>query len=166
MPDFKNVKQLHNYLQDAINDVLGTDMLKGVVQVAQIMGDLYVYKAYGSNITGEPNIYVRRKLDGGGLLDKENFIGTIISPGTLEVKNVAKPNAAFPGRHKVKDLAQLVEYGDGRGGRYSYKKGADTFGDFNQARPFMRATQKEFDLGNATRNFIVEKLEERGLTFD
>ena len=159
-----NLDALVGKLYATINDVLSDEVLTTAVKVAQILGEAYVYGAYGSNSTGKPNVYVRRGNDGGGLLDKESFVGMIPSSGMLEIRNVAKPNPDFPGRQKVKNLAQLVELGDGNGGRYSYKKGEDTFGDFHDPRPFMENTQKEMGVGNTLTNLMKAGLKKRGLT--
>lgn len=159
-----NLSALAQKINAQIDDVLSNEIMEATVKVAQVMGEAYVYGAYGSNKTGQPNMYVRRGDINGGLTDKESFVGMIPLPGTLEVRNVAKPNSNFPGRNKVSNLAQLVELGDGNGGRYSYKKGEDTFGDFHDPRPFMENTQKEMGVGNTLNNLMKAGLKRRGLT--
>ena len=159
-----NLDALVGKLYATIDNVLSNEIMDASVKVAQIMGEVYVYGAYGSNSTGQPNMYVRRGDANGGLTDKESFTQAIAPRGTLDIRNIAKPNPDFPGRQKVKNLAQLVELGDGNGGRYSYKKGEDTFGDFHDPRPFMETAQKEMGAGNTLANLMKAGLKKRGLT--
>lgn len=157
---------LREYLEGQIDKVLANEVMDLAIITAQLMGEAHVYAAYGTNETGQPKTYVRRgDTEGlGGLTDKDSFKRVLAAPLTLEIINIAKPNPKFPGRYKVNNLAQLVELGDGNGGKYSHPVANDSFGDFHGPRPFMAETQKELNKGNTLSKLMIDGLKKRGLT--
>ena len=174
---FTSLKQLQRYLEVQIEDTLLNDVKEKVIDNAINKAIENVYGAYGSNSTGQPNVYNpkyapnRRRYNGGGLIDRKNFEGIISTTGTLEIRNITKPEAA-PGadwewNNPVYNLSELIEYGHGGGGGYyAFGKGADTFGDFRPPRPFMIPTQDEFARGSTLKNIIKQGLKRHGLTVE
>ena len=170
--NFTNLNELKMYIQAQINSVLKEEVVEAIKDEAIKQAKENVYPAYGMIGDGEPVIYhpqydpdARRRYDDGGLIDRDNFEGTMPSDGTIEVRNIAKP-AEWPNwDNKVSNLSELIEYGHGgSGGQYKYKKGKYTFGDFRQPRPFMGPAQEELASGNKLNNVIKEGLKRRGLT--
>lgn len=159
-----SLKALEKEIEKEVTYVLGSAIFDFAVMIAQQNVIEEVYNAYGNNKTGQPNIYVRRGDQNGGLMDAESFTKALSSPMTLEIRNTAKPNRQFPGREKVSNLAMLVELGNNHGGRYSWPKGKDTSGDFRNPRPFMAKTQKFFAKNDVLNTLMATSLKARGLT--
>lgn len=88
-----------------------------------------VYGAY------TPVMYDRR-YDAGGLSDPDNM-EVNVSGGVLTVTNVT-PAADGPGYTTGKNLAQLIEGGNGSGGFYDFP----SRGAYMRARPFTEATRE------------------------
>ena len=157
---FTNLDELKMYIQAQINSVLKEEVVDEITGIATTMAYNNVYGAYYNKYTHEPNMYERR-YGSGGLVDPDNFEGTMPESGVIEVRNITSPDgAAF-------NLSELIEYGDGGGSdgaKYHYWPGVDTVGDFRNPRPFMEPTQEKLAKGDTLKNIIKEGLKRRGLT--
>ena len=157
---FTNLNELKMYIQAQINSTLKEEVVDEITGIATTMAYNNVYGAYYNKYTHEPNMYVRR-YGSGGLVDPDNFQGTMPESGVIEVRNITEPDGGGF------NLSELIEYGDGNGGdgaKYHYGKGVNTVGDFHDPRPFMGPTQEELAKGNTLKNIIKEGLKRRGLT--
>ena len=151
---------MKTHVQAQIDSVLKEEVVDEITGIATTMARNNVYGAYYNKHTHEPNMYVRR-YGSGGLVDPDNFEGTMPESGVMEVRNIAAPDgAAF-------NLSELIEYGNGGGSdgaKYDYSPGVDTVGDFRNPRPFMEPTQEQLARGDTLKNIIKKGLERRGLT--
>lgn len=138
MASFKNWDQLIKHLNASVDYALITEVADAVKEIESGAVLTEVYAAYGNIRTGEPNIYDRRK-ESGGLADTNNMTA-VVSNGVLTVRNETPFNEGYGGANNGYGLAELVEYGDGAGGKYDYWLGKNTYGDFKAPRHFTAAT--------------------------
>lgn len=161
---FNNLSELKMYVQAQINGTLKSDVKDQVTDMAIQEARDSVYGAYYNKDTHEPNMYIRR-YSNGGLIDVENFEGTMPSDGVFEIRNITQPQSAGHWDNPVYNLSELIEYGDGgTGGDYKYHKGDNTTGDFRPPRPFMEPTKEKLSKGNTLKDIIKKGLQRRGLT--
>ena len=121
-----------------------------------------VYDAYGSEATGEPNVYTRRRSDG-GLTDRENMVATV-SNGTLNVTNLTLANDKYPPDFGNDGLfaSEIVV----SGGPYHWRKGMGTFGDFRQPRDFIADTYDDLRESQAHTDALKNGLRMRGFNVE
>ena len=161
--NFTNLNELKMYIQAQINSTLENEVVDEVTNKAIEEARKNVYGAYYYSQTYEPVIYDRRYEDG-GLIDPENFKGSMPQPGVIEIRNITPPHPRYD-LGNVFNLSELIEYGDGGpGGYYNFPKGEGTYGDFHPPRPFMNPTKEKLSKGDTLKNIIKEGLKRRGLT--
>lgn len=160
LPEFSKWSDLEKHLKKQIKDALASEVKSEVVETERRHIKKDVYEVY------KPKMYKRRK-DNGGLLDKENIVGTMISEDTLQVTNETPPNPYGVPQERVsvnKDLAMLVEMGDGAGGNNFYDFPSD---DENSAymnpRTFTANTIEELKNSKAHVTSLQKGLANRGI---
>lgn len=160
MPEFKTFKELETYLKTKIKDSLEHEVKSEIVETERRHIQTDVYDVY------KPKMYKRRK-DNGGLMDKENIIGTMISNDTLEIINNTPPNPYGTPQERVsvnKDLPMLVEGGDGVGGNNFYDFPSDEKdATYMFPRPFTANTIEELSQTKAHVKAFKEGLKRNGI---
>ena len=128
MPQFKNTKDLINYLKNAVDKSLTTDVFPVVKQeeIDSINSTVYSQKTSGQ---------YQRRGNNGGIGDANNIVinGGAANNGILSVTNITKPNPYLNGVNGQKatinkNLPYVIESGKG----YDYWQG--------KARPFTEKT--------------------------
>ena len=153
-----NLSDLKMYVQAQINATLRTDVKDKVTDMAIKEARENVYAAY------YPPVIYNRRYESGGLIDPENFVGTMPQPGVIEIRNTTPPHPNYDFGNVI-NLSELIEYGDGGpGGYYNFPKGKDTYGDFHPPRPFMNPTKEKLSKGDTLKNIIKNGLQRHGLT--
>lgn len=138
MPSFNSLSDLEKYIRGAIKNSLKNEVFETVRDVEQQHIDDDVYGVY------KPAMYKRRKTDR-GLIADDSIKKTMIGDDTLQVTNIAKPNPiGYPQSQvttKGKNLAMLVEGGDGASGFYDFP--SDDEDAYMNPRPFTQNTIEE-----------------------
>ena len=128
----KNLTQLRNYIEKAINNSLEKEVFEVIkqTQLKHITNDvLSVYS---------PKIYMRR--DNLGIDDPKNIVFQPVKSGTLKIQNVTKFNTEYETENKGLGLVNLIEYGHKTSG-YLYDYPDDL--NYTQPRPFIANTKTE-----------------------
>lgn len=157
MPEFKTFKELETYLKTKIKDSLEHEVKSEIVETERRHIQTDVYDVY------KPKMYKRRK-DNGGLMDKENIVGTMISNDTLEIVNNTPPNPYGIPQEQVttdKNLAMLVEGGDGASGYFDFPSEDDN--SYMSPRPFTANTIEELSQTKAHVKVFKEGLKRNGI---
>ena len=151
----KNLKELEKELYKRINTALDTEVADTVkeVMIDHIIQD--VYDVY------DPTLYSRRMNDG-GLMDRDNIISTIDGEGGLLVQNVTtgSPNYTIGGKtytskNADKPIAGVIETGQGydiHGWEYDGKP-----------RPFMENTHDDLEQNHYHTEALKRSLKKQGL---
>ena len=138
MPSFNSIADLEKYIRSAIKNSLKNEVFEKVRDVEQQHIDDDVYGVY------KPAMYKRRDINEGLIADK-NIKKTMIGDDTLQVTNETKPNPiGYPQSQvttKGKNLAMLVEGGDGASGVYDFP--SDDEDAYMNPRPFTQNTIDE-----------------------
>ena len=139
MSSFNSIADLEKYIKGAIKNSLKNEVFEKVRDVEQQHIDDDVYGAYPN-----PAMYKRRDVNG-GLIADESIKRTMIGDDTLQVTNIAKPNPiGYPQSQvttKGKNLASLIEGGDGASGVYDFP--SDDEDAYMNPRPFTQNTIEE-----------------------
>lgn len=165
MPTFDNLKQLEDYLNKQMADVMQKEVAEKVKDVEQKQIDKTVYDGYSpSSDDGEPWQYERRR-DKGGLRSRDNMDVDVQMVGNgveLTVENTTK------GKDDNFEIADLVEYGDGYNGKqYTYKRNRDgTANEYLRARPFTKNTADELEMTGEHIDAMKKGLKARGLSVE
>lgn len=145
MSSFSSFRDLINYVQRKIDDVLINEVTNEVkrVELKHIAED--VMQVY------IPKQYERR--DTGGIEDPDNINGELVRPGTLEVKNTTTFSPDPESNNFGTGLVGLIEHGDGwNGHRYEY---GNNNAEYKGPRPFVQNTKN--DLKNNSKHIEALK---------
>lgn len=155
MPQFKNTSALMEYIQQAVDKSLTSDVFPVVrdTEVQTINEVVYKYISGG--------YYMRRK-ESGGLGSPSNIVikGGSAKNGILAVENITIPNPYLDGQSAAggmatvdKDLPTVVEEG------YGYDLWTQS-----RARPFTKKTIKKLNSSGACKNALKQGLMKQGIT--
>ena len=149
---FSSLKELENYLQSKINDVLQHETSDAVKDEIQSSVSDTVY-------TETPTQYVRRNLKNGSLGDKNTMSSELITDGVLEVSPDADFNHQFASTHNGyggvnldKSLAFNIEYGYGSKSHW-----------YDIPRPFVEESKENLKKSKAHIESMKDGLRARGL---
>lgn len=166
--DYKNLDDLLDSVQSAINNTLENEVFEEVkeTELRHIRTDVYeVYK---------PSIYERR-YSREGMLDANNIVilddngNNSVTNGNLSVVNVTPPNPyARDGATTSKDLPELIEYGDENYlDKYPFATGYDYPGEpYGLPRPFTANTIDELQTTKAHIVALKKGLLSKGFDID
>lgn len=170
--EYKNLKDLFNGVQIAIDDTLENEVFEEVkeTELRHIKSDVYaVYK---------PKDYFRR-YEHTGMLDPNNIVimdefgDNTVTNGNLSIVNITSPKSyTADGEATVnKDLPELIEYGhenylnkNPTANGYDYPYGTDT--SFIEPRPFTANTINELQNTKAHVVALKEGLSSKGFDVD
>lgn len=150
-----NLKELERELKKRINNALVNEVSDTVqdVMTDHIIGD--VYDKY------DPVAYTRR-LNDGGLLDRDNMLSDLKGDGMLSVKNITLGDKyyTFAGEQRIsqnynKPIAEIIESGEGydvHGWEYD-----------GVERPFMKNTAQDIKDNHYHTLAMKQALERKGL---
>jgi hypothetical protein len=138
MPDFQNLDQLFQYLNQVNENIMANEVADKVKSIQSEMVEEVVYDAY------DPYVYERRG-DYGGLSDTRNMIHTVTS--TMNGLQLIIRNVTTGSKNSNFEIAGLIEYGHDNGhGVYEYNYNrAGTEQQFMQPRPFISETIKRLE---------------------
>ena len=145
MPSFNSIADLEKHLKNAIKDSLAHEVFETVRDVEQKNIDETVYDVYDPKVYPNIKAGIHRRETQGGLIADENIVPTMIGDDTLIVTNETPPNPyARDGATTNKNLAELIEYGDGyKGFTYDYPEEDTEKYKYMNPRPFTANTIEE-----------------------
>lgn len=160
MPQFKNLTELHEYLQKAVDSALTNEVYQAVKEKQQEVIQEEVYDRY------KPAHYKRRKSNGGLIADRNIIIyGAVAKNGILIVRNITPPNPYLDGVSGARtttpmsaDTPKLIEYGiyNPSGYGYDYWSGA-------KKRPFTEKTIEELQSSDDLKIALKDGLKRQGI---
>lgn len=164
---FNNVSDFVTYMNGKLNQsmrkVMDEDVAK-VVKVTEqrnIVDEVYLkYRIDKNGYQSQPFMYNRRR-GSDGLMALKNMTQDVsdIKDGVqLSIRNITR------GTRDSFDIAPLVEYGDGYGGRqYEFKTNRDgTAYQYLRARPFTRSTIDELRMNKEHVTVFTQGMENEG----
>lgn len=168
MPEFKTLKELEDFIKNAIKNSLSEEVFTVVQKTEQKNIQEKVYNAYRPKVY--PNIEAginRRGYDGGLIADK-NIVKTMVSDDTLQVTNETPPNPYARDQEQVsvnKSLADLIEFGEGGSDGNSHYDfiGEDESAAYLGARPFTQSTINELATTGKHKKALKDGLLRQGI---
>lgn len=154
----RNEKEIKAMIAQVVAKAMQTTVAKGVKELESQNAVTYVYDEYTSTSTN-PDKYIRRGIDGGGIGDVDNMSHSVNITGNsidLSVENNTMSNPDFMPRYGTPHLI----VGEIEGG-FGYDYGG--YGaEFEEERPFIRETRNELASGKA-KKLLQEGLKLQGI---
>lgn len=169
--DFSNFNDLNKYVMNIAEDSLknkGYEIV-GKEEQKKIQEEVYdKYRIDKNGMKKEPWENIRRKTYG-GLKDSKNIVGKINKLSNNEIElEVVNTTKGKNGSLRGKEIAELIEYGDGYNGlEYDYKYNRDgTAKQYLNPRPFTQKTIEELENNKKYIDELKQELKSKGLELE
>lgn len=162
MKTFNNMKDLKEAILVQVENALKKEVAEEIKLTESIAVESVVYGGYKPNTPdGQPYVYQRR--GDNGLANMDNMIEkTETTPNGVKL-TITNENEGEGG---LKGLADLVEGGDGAGGkRYTHRRNRETDSpDYLKPRPFQAKAVSEMNSTGSHYDSFEQGMERRGIT--